>query len=128
MDSPKRDFDNMVNALGSQGLHPCHQPVVIENDFVRARAPRHRFFRRRAHRPVAQARRPRSDSSSGPLHQHRVARYAAPDVDGAVSRGARDPEASALCRRHIVRQKSDMIEGTTINSAAVPNGRYDWAP
>jgi hypothetical protein len=39
-----------------------------------------------------------------------VTRDVAPDVDGAVSRDARNPEASALRRRHILREWSNMIQ------------------
>jgi hypothetical protein len=35
----------MVNAVASKGLHPFHAPLVIENDFVRARRPRRWFLR-----------------------------------------------------------------------------------
>jgi len=47
---PKGDFNDMVNTHGSQGFHPFNQPLVIENDFVRARRLGRRLLRRRAHR------------------------------------------------------------------------------
>jgi hypothetical protein len=49
--SPERHFDDMVDAIGSEGLYTLDQPLIIENDFVSARRPPGWLLRRRAHRP-----------------------------------------------------------------------------
>src|SRR5215469_15106602 len=51
-----------------------------------------------------------SNSASRPLHQHRSPRDVAPDMDGTVSRDAGYPEASAFVRRHVLRERGDMVE------------------
>ena len=51
-----------------------------------------------------------SNSATGSLHQYCLSRYGAANKDGAMSRDARYPEASAFLRRHTLRQRRDMIE------------------
>jgi hypothetical protein len=100
----------MVNILGSQGLHPRHQPLVIENNSLRARRPRRWLIRRRAHRAnharagmTRKLDRAHSDSASGPLYQHRSPRYCSRDMHSAMGRDAGYPQTSALIRRHALR-------------------------
>src|SRR5579863_613068 len=51
-----------------------------------------------------------SNSASGPLYQHRPSGHFASHVYGAMSCDAGYAKASALVRRHALRQESDMIE------------------
>jgi hypothetical protein len=107
----------MVNAIRSQGLHPFYQPLVVKNDFVRARRPSRWLFSGRAYRTYhtcstmpRERDRAHTDSASGPLHQHRLPRYGTANKDGAMGRDAGYPEASAFIRRDALRERRDMIE------------------
>src|SRR5215468_1828171 len=51
-----------------------------------------------------------SNRAPRPLHQDRAPRDIAPDMNAAVSRDAGYPEASAFLRRHVLRQRRDMVE------------------
>src|SRR5580658_7784808 len=51
-----------------------------------------------------------SNSASSPLYQYRPTPHVAPDMDSAMRRDAGYPQTSALLRRHVVGQKSNMIE------------------
>src|ERR1700722_5932987 len=112
----KRDLDNMINTVGSQSLHPLHEPLVIENHFMRARRPSYWFFRGRSHRAnhtragmTRERCRTHSNSASRSLYQHRPPRHVAPDMDSAMSRDTGYPKARAFVRRHVLRERSNMI-------------------
>jgi hypothetical protein len=51
-----------------------------------------------------------SHSTSRPLHQNCPTGHFAPDMDSPVSRNTRYSKASALVRRYVLRQGSDMIQ------------------
>src|SRR5689334_14185272 len=64
-----------------------------------------------------------SDSASGPLYQHRSPRYCSRDMHSAMGRDAGYPQTSALIRRHILRQRSNMIE----RDHRKLRGRSEWS-
>src|SRR5580700_6057785 len=51
-----------------------------------------------------------SNRAASPLYQHRPPRHVAPDMDSPMGRDARYPQTSSLLQRHILRQRSNMIE------------------
>ena len=128
-------FDDVIDAVGRLCANALHKRVVGEDDCIRARTRRDLLVAFRAAtgndsraRSMCELNRASSDRTSTALHQHGASFHRACLENCAMSGYAGDTETGPLLHGNGFWKRHSLCNGTTVYSAAVPNGRYDCAP